>query len=485
MSDKLTDRLAGLLFAILILILALAPLPLGSNRPLPANLIGVATGLLVAIGAALSIFNERRAPFLPVPGLRLPAILFGVTILWAFIQWMPLPFAGLSHPLWDEASSALGEPLAHRISLDPGRTLSALVNLLSYAAVFMAALWMTRKTERAQAARLWIVAIGAVYAAYGVINLAAGPGWLPGQIIASHGKSLVSTFVNRNNFATFAGLCLLCAFSVLLDRVWHILSTSRPARQKAALVIESLVLQSGIATASTLVLALALFLTASRGGIAATLCALMLLTYLRMRGSAQGGPGRFIMPLLLVIAVSIGFIAGGDRLMTRIERGGVWITEDMSRYRVFTTTAEAIASAPLTGTGLGTYEGAIELYRSNDTRLFTIWQRAHNSYLESTMELGIPAALSLHVAILLLAGICLRGLRVRRRGRSFPALGLAATLLVGLHALVDFSLQIPAVALTYAFIMGFAVAQSAPGTSRRQQKEGAASTPAPPRELLA
>lgn len=78
------------------------------------------------------------------------------------------------------------------------------------------------------------------------------------------------------------------------------------------------------------------------------------------------------------------------------------------------------------------------------------------------MELGLPAALALDAALFWLALIALKGVAERRRGRAFPALGVAATLLVGLHALVDFSLQIPAVAVLYAFIMGVAVAQSAP-----------------------
>jgi len=56
--------------------------------------------------------------------------------------------------------------------------------------------------------------------------------------------------------------------------------------------------------------------------------------------------------------------------------------------------------------------------------------------------------------------ICMRGVWVRRRHWIYPALGVAATALVGIHALVDFSLQIPAVAYLYALMMGGAVAQS-------------------------
>ncbi len=42
----------------------------------------------------------------------------------------------------------------------------------------------------------------------------------------------------------------------------------------------------------------------------------------------------------------------------------------------------------------------------------------------------------------------------------YPASGVGATVLVGARSLVDFGLQIPAIAATYALIMGTAVTQS-------------------------
>ena len=42
----------------------------------------------------------------------------------------------------------------------------------------------------------------------------------------------------------------------------------------------------------------------------------------------------------------------------------------------------------------------------------------------------------------------------------YPALGLAVTALAAIHAWFDFSLQMPAVAVTYAAILGVACAQS-------------------------
>ena len=83
------------------------------------------------------------------------------------------------------------------------------------------------------------------------------------------------------------------------------------------------------------------------------------------------------------------------------------------------------------------------------------------------LVLGLPAMLALNLAIALLAAEALRGLWRRRRDRTAPALGVAATALVGVHAFFDFSLQMPAVSALYAFIMGLAVAQAFPQARRR------------------
>ncbi len=86
--------------------------------------------------------------------------------------------------------------------------------------------------------------------------------------------------------------------------------------------------------------------------------------------------------------------------------------------------------------------------------------KAHNTYLENALELGIPAAMALFGTVAALFGRCLIGVRVRRRNAIYPCIGVGATVLIATHASVDFSLQNPAVAATYALLMGAAVAQS-------------------------
>jgi len=62
--------------------------------------------------------------------------------------------------------------------------------------------------------------------------------------------------------------------------------------------------------------------------------------------------------------------------------------------------------------------------------------------------------------LVILAPLPLGSNRDRGRDWVYPATGVAATLLVGIHSFFDFSLQMPAVAITYACILGVACAQS-------------------------
>jgi hypothetical protein len=79
---------------------------------------------------------------------------------------------------------------------------------------------------------------------------------------------------------------------------------------------------------------------------------------------------------------------------------------------------------------------------------------AHNSDL----ELGVPAAALLAFAALFLR--CPTSGRVRGRDAVYSCIEVGTTVLVAAHLAIDFSLQIPTMAATYALIMGVAVAQS-------------------------
>ena len=90
------------------------------------------------------------------------------------------------------------------------------------------------------------------------------------------------------------------------------------------------------------------------------------------------------------------------------------------------------------------------------------WDYAHNTYLELAHELGLPAAAALLLAQGLVVRRLWRGAAERRRNRWPACVGLGAAAAAGLHALLDFSLQMPAAAALFAMLLGIGWAQSHP-----------------------
>ena len=89
-----------------------------------------------------------------------------------------------------------------------------------------------------------------------------------------------------------------------------------------------------------------------------------------------------------------------------------------------------------------------------------VYDKAHNSYLEFALEAGVPALVLMIGVLGGLTALSAHGIWKHRENRLFPCIGVAAAALVASHAVIDFSLQIPAVAVIFAVLLGIATAQS-------------------------
>jgi O-antigen ligase len=115
---------------------------------------------------------------------------------------------------------------------------------------------------------------------------------------------------------------------------------------------------------------------------------------------------------------------------------------------------------PLLGYGYGTFANAFPRYRDQAVWPDMRWTEAHNSYLEALLGLGVPVGLVLFASLATIVVRCARGIVTRKRDRLAPIAALAATFIVSLHALIDFSIQMEGIALTYAALLGAGFAQS-------------------------
>lgn len=474
----------SVVFALLIALLAWAPLPLASNRPWSWALMSLAVGLLVLAWAGANLATPER--------LRIPwpvglAMLSGVLVLaWIWIQTRP-DLVGLypllePHPVWSTARAA-GLQVEPTIALDPWNARDAAMRLLAYFGVFWLAFAICQQARRARRLFLAVVVIGTIYATYGLVLHFAGLEWPLGAEKTWYVGDVTATFVNRNHFATFANLALFAALGLLLETVLAARGMADLRRRTAELLSRLLGRRSPLLVA-TFVLATAMLLTHSRGGMLSGLVGVTLLVLLLLVATRPGWR-------TVLASVAIAMILGGGLVAwsgaTTLERldaiAGETDLQSGTRFAAYELALRAVADRPWTGHGYGGFEQVFYAYR--DERFRTVFDRLHNTPLEHAVELGILATALLYLGPLLIFLLCLYGAFVRRRDQVYPLVATAATVCVALHALVDFSLQIPAVAVTYAAILGAGAAQSIPSTSRKRVvADTSEPSPAPAREAL-
>jgi O-antigen ligase len=381
--------------------------------------------------------------------------LFFLAMAWAAMQtvsWLPQSW---HHPAWQLASEALGENLPGSIALAPEDTRVAILRTLAYGLVFFLAFQLGRDRNLAHRGLRWLFVAGVLFSVYGLLSYFGVLREFMWYADDSFGRDVRATFVNRNHFATWVGLTLVCGLGAFLDRMFQTPNYPMLSMQKAQDKFNRFMARAWLPLAGLILVISALVSSHSRGGFAAGLagCAVMLVLVDRKRGQVSNRV-RAVIGVTLVIA-ALAFWVNSDIL---VKRYGVTGMDAPGRTLVYAKVGQAISANPWLGYGHGNFEDAFRLYRTED--ISKLVNYAHNSYLESFFDLGIPAALCLIFSMVGLALTCFKGVLNRHRDWVIPAVGASASVLVGVHALVDFSLQIPAVAFLYSCIMGIACAQS-------------------------
>ena len=455
----------GLVLAVALLaaVLALAPLPFGGNRPAAWTLLAVATGAALLVWILTASSAPRRNLRVPLHAYAFPVGCFVLLLVWFLLQISPLTPAAWHHPNWPAAARVLQQPVEGRISADPLSAEAAILRFLTYGAVFFLSMQLAASRRMRRRLLLAIAVSGVAYAVYGLIIQFGGYDhilWYPRW---SYHESLSATFVNRNSFATYAGLVLLVLIGLLWQRV-----AAAPHRGEGRApngkgqYLNDLAARAWPALIAIILVFMALLLTQSRGGLLACLLALPALPRyvgLRSRSTRLFGLG---LAVLLVVVL----LLGAGETWRRIDREGSQAA--LSRVEIYSAVVDGIAERPWLGHGYGSFESAFPQFRGPELLSAAVVDKAHNSYLEFAFEAGLPAT---GVMLLMLAAIlrqCYRGIAHHRRAASPQRCAIAATVLVGSHALVDFSVQIPAVAILFAALLGIGVGAG----------YGAASTPA-------
>ena len=434
------------------MVLAWAPLPFGSARPWAWDLLGIVALLLLALSAAYETMRPSR------PGALqplLPALVMGgLVAAWIVFQSLPWDMAGWHHPLWDRASEVAGRRLDASLSIDPEASLVHLFRLLTYAAYFVIAWQVARRPEAAGRILRAMAVIGTVYALYGLGEFISPDPRILWFVKDTYITDVTSTFVNRNSYATFAGLGVI-AHLVLIANVLHKKTDLRSRRSFLLSLADSLLGHGKWLMLGLIVCSGSVLMSHSRGGLIASLAAVVVLMLLVLAAPATRAPWRYWFAGFVAIGcVAIALLTGASTF----DRLDAMSSDAEMRPKINEAVLRAIGDNWQTGSGYGSFTDIFPLYQPLSVVGFV--DLAHDDYLENALELGVPAACLLFGAVLYLGGRCLVGVFRRRRDVIYPLAGAAATVLIGVHSALDFSMQIPAVAVTYAVMLGVGVAQS-------------------------
>ncbi|MCA3268886.1 MAG: O-antigen ligase family protein [Alphaproteobacteria bacterium] len=451
-------------FWFVVVVTLLAALPLGSARPWAWNTLSLLYALTGLVVAGVLVKNPRvagNAP--PLMPLLFPVSAYLLVLLWAMLQTLPIWPESLAHPLWAQASAALEMPVSGRIAVDPQTATASFVRLLGYLYLFLMVVFMANSRERARQVLHAVVLGTALYAAYGLIVYFSGNETVLWFDKWAYKKDLTATFVNRNSCATFMGMGVLTVAGLLMQ---HMVKNNRfeyGLRSGMRYMLLALLTPYALWLLSSFTLLLtALLLTNSRAGfvsvgIALIVLALLIVPKKRWSVAAKMALTGVIAAGLLLFLEAQSSKTAGRLLETDLAEEG--------RPAVFKLTFAAIEGAPLTGHGLGGFLNAFALYR--DGTVIGTYDKAHSDYLELAFDLGIPAALLFTAVFVAVLWRVRRGWQARSNQRYVQAIALAVSLQVFLHALVDFSLQIPAVAALFTLLLAAAYARSFPAVRER------------------
>lgn len=449
------DRLAGWLTAAVV---ALCPLPFGST-----DQVWVATWSILLAVALLGTDTRRiRAGHLSILApLTLTAVLFLALVA---IQ----VFGTRSAPdeLWARAQDLLGGTLRPSVSLNVSATVRALSHPILVFLAFTCAFLHSIERDRARLITAAALYSGFAYALIGIAQTVFTPQTLLWTDKVAYVGDLTGTFVNRNTAGTYFGCCLLL-WTVRLVSEFNRSATGVNSRFEGTRtsVFDHLHPRVGIDLFCGFCCLAALLLTHSRAGVLFSLFAVMLTLVLQIRAHLPGRSTWIVASIAIVFVGALILELLGGGVAARLVGQGVI---DPERLRAYGASLSIIADFPLFGTGLGTFPDVFPIYRGKEMSSFGIWDLAHSVPLELAVELGLP--MTAVILALWLAGLfrLARMSLASRRGTVFVLASFGAGLLGSLHALVDFSPQIPGFAVFWVALLGCGLAQSVRRSERKQ-----------------
>jgi len=380
---------------------------------------------------------------IPLDYIQLPLVALAVI---ALIQLLPLRSSDIPPGLVAGAISSL--------SLDPYATRFFVVKLVLYIIFFAAALTFINTVPRVRSITIMLITFGALLAFYSILQRVETPSAIYG--LREPPQALpFGTYINRHHFAALMEMTLGVTLGVLF--------AGGLKRNRWPFLI-----------AAASVMAIAIVLTGSRGGMIGFLGLLALITAASVipragRGKRKSNSDDSLAPRRLVIVaggaafflLTVGltlFLGGADPLLRSagIDAGAGDFTS--GRLQFWQTGWKVFLANPILGAGLDAFGAAYTRYDISNGALRV--EQAHNDYLQILADAGVIGFVCVAAFISLLFRSSLETIRSStddlRRGAAIGA--LAGCFAIIIHSFFDFPLRTPANGFVFLLLATLAVA---------------------------
>jgi O-antigen ligase len=269
--------------------------------------------------------------------------------------------------------------------------------------------------------------------------------------------------VNRNTYGTFLAIGFVLGVGLTLRAA---LSRRSERGQRLPRADEKFV-WVGLQVVGTILIFAALLASQSRMGLGAAMTGATVVVLIASIKSQLAHRRKGLLGLFAFVAIAgiSLFIYGGGTL----DRLGSTEADADVRQQLYLQVLQMIENHWLWGTGAGTFELVYPLYHRWPVSPDLIWDKAHNTYLTMWSELGLIFG-SVPLLIFTALGTRLIILITQRRDDWWlPTLSLASIFVVGVHSLVDFSMEIQGVVFMLLFVAGLGLDFRTKSPSSRAQ----------------
>jgi O-antigen ligase len=448
-------------FSILLFIVFILPWPHGGELVWQYFIFCISIFSLSAI-YFINKINNKNIEFSILKSIKIPLVLIGTWLFFQVLQVLPLPIN-----LSNVAEQPLNTNNWQTISIATNVTLIEIIKHTSYIIMFILTLLLLNTKQRVLMLANTLFTSSTIIAIYSLVNhytngsfslISSIPPWTASWEKVAHG-----TFSYQNHYASFLTLTIPLGYGLIYA---NIKKSSYKNNDKSLLekTLNLLMSINGLYLLSLLVMTIALFKTASRGGnliftISITLTFFCVLLQENKSKKKKMKKAVLLTMCMIVIGLLVTLTGVTDSLIKRVNSEGY---NPNGRALMYQSALKIIKQRPVTGTGAGTYPVLQHKYKAPELGRTAMSKRAHNDYLELLTNQGVIGFSLLGTAMLLLYIRLLMSLKKNRSNYTSSLHGMktacfCSVTAILLHSLVDFNFHLPANAVYFYLILALGV----------------------------